>query len=168
MIQFDPLTAAFAQDPYPTYAALRAAGPTYYEEADTWMLASMADVDRVAVDRTMLRALDHLQSEEEKRAAQEKLGWHDMEHHERFVQFSLLDSEGEVHDRLRRLVARAFTPMMIARQRDAIQTFVDKLLLELEDREEIDFIGDFAAHIPGHIIGKVLGVPDESAQVEGC
>ena len=31
----------------------------------------------------------------------------------------------------------------------------------MEDREEIDFIGDFAAHIPGHIIGKVLGVPDE-------
>jgi len=25
----------------------------------------------------------------------------------------------------------------------------------------VDFVNDFAAHVPGHIIGRVLGVPDE-------
>ena len=42
-----------------------------------------------------------------------------------------------------------------------IQSFVDHLLDDLDDRNEFDFVEDFAAHIPGHVIGRVIGVPDE-------
>lgn len=161
ILHFDPLTADFAQDPYPAYAALRAHdGPFYYADIDTWMLARFADVEAVALGKSMLRSLDELQTETERRDAQRKMNWHDMPHHERFVQFSMLDSEGAVHDRLRRLVMRAFTPSIVARQRDAIQRFVDGLLDGLSNQPTVDFVGDFAAHIPGHIIGRVLGVPD--------
>jgi len=38
---------------------------------------------------------------------------------------------------------------------------VDRLIDSLADRDGIDFIEDLAAHVPGHIIGRVLGVPDE-------
>ncbi|WP_299936625.1 cytochrome P450 [uncultured Pelagimonas sp.] len=159
---FDPLSAAFADDPYAIYRTMRQMdAPYFYEDVDSWMLTKMTDVEAVASDRAMVRSLDDVMSEDERKEAQRKINWHDMPHHERFVQTNLLESEGAVHHRLRTLVFREFTRGMIARQRDAIQTFVDGKLDALSDRQEFDFIEDFAAHVPGHIIGRLLGVPDE-------
>ncbi|MFY0618512.1 cytochrome P450 [Shimia sp.] len=161
-IDLAPHSAAFAADPYATYALMRALpGAYYYEEIDTWMLTRMADVEAVALNKTMLRNNEAFVSEEAQRAQQKALNFHDMPHHERFVQVNLLESEGATHDRLRKVVFREFTPAMISRQREAIQNFVDGLLDHLCERDEIDFVDDFAAHVPGHIIGRVLGVPDE-------
>ncbi len=160
--QFDPLSESFAENPYPAYAALRALPePFYYAPEDTWLLSKVADVEAAALDKTMLRTLDEMLDEDARKAQQRKMNWHDMPYHERFVQWNMLESEGDVHDRLRSLVSREFTPGMIRKQREAIQAFVDQILDSLMDRSEIDFIQDFAAHIPGHIIGHILGVPDE-------
>lgn len=159
---FNPLSPEFARDPYAVYAELRAQHePFYYAEQDIWLLSRMADVQRVATDRKMVRSLDDVQSEEERRAEQHKRNWHDMPHHERFVQTNLLESEGETHHRLRTLVFKEFTRAMIARQRQAIQTFVASKLDGLRYQSEFDFIEEFAAHVPGHIIGRLLGVPDQ-------
>lgn len=161
-IPFDPLSDSFARDPYTAYAKLRdLSKPYYYADVDSWMLTKATDVEAVALNKTMLRSRDHLISEAERKAEQRKMNWHDMPHHERFVQTNLLESEGETHSRLRKLVFREFTAAMIARQRDTIQTFVDHLLNGLDGRDTFDFVEDFAAHVPGHIIGRVIGVPDE-------
>mmetsp|Transcript_29705 Transcript_29705/g.58946 ORF Transcript_29705/g.58946 Transcript_29705/m.58946 type:complete len:419 (-) Transcript_29705:1600-2856(-) len=161
---FDPHSAEFAADPYTTYAAMRAIDmPYYWEEADTWMLTKMADVEAVALNKNMLRNNEAFVSEIDRKEQQRAINFHDMPYHERYVQVNLLESEGETHSRLRKVVFREFTPAMISRQRESIQTFVDGLLEELSDQNEIDFVSDFAAHVPGHIIGRVLGVPDEDA-----
>lgn len=159
---FDPLSEAFAQDPYPFYAALRQAdGLTYFEDFDVWLAASFEDVSEIVLNPKMVRSMEHVASREEI-AQQKRAGnWHDMPHHSRFVQFSLLDSDGDVHDRLRKQVFKLFTPVMVNAQRNDIQTYVDTLFDNLSGLSEIDFIGDLAAHVPGHIIGRVLGVPDE-------
>ncbi len=163
-IALDPHSAAFAADPYAVYAAMRAMDtPYYWEEADTWMLTKMADVEAVALNKTMLRNNEAFITEADRKAQQRAINFHDMPFHERYVQVNLLESEGETHDRLRKVVFREFTPAMIARQREAIQAFVDGLLDDLSAQDEIDFVSDFAAHVPGHIIGRVLGVPDEDA-----
>ena len=160
----DPFSDSFAADPYKVYAEMRALRrPYYYENIDTWMLPNIADVERVALDPTMLRNNDDELTQDQRQDQQRQRNWHDMPNHERFVQFSLLDSEGDVHNRLRRVVFREFTPAVIARQRDTIQAFVDQMLDDLSDQHEIDFVEDFAAHVPGHIIGRVLGVPDEDS-----
>lgn len=161
-VSFEPLSGKFSADPYPTYAALRELDhPYYYEDVDTWMLTKMADVEAVALNKTMVRSNEELLNEDERRERQRKMNWHDMPNHERFVQFNLLESEGETHDRLRKVVFREFTPVMIAKQRGAIQSFVDKLLAQMGDRREMEFVGEFASHVPGHIIGCILGVPDD-------
>lgn len=158
---FDPLSESFARDPYAAYAQLRdLTEPFYYADVDSWMLTKAADVEAVALNKTMLRSRDHLLSEADRKAEQRKMNWHDMPHHERFVQTNLLESEGETHARLRKLVFREFTAAMIARQRGTIQAFVDHLLDALNACDAFDFVEDFAAHVPGHIIGRVIGVPD--------
>ncbi|WP_153769552.1 cytochrome P450 [Labrenzia sp. CE80] len=160
-LAFDPLSPDFARDPYPYYAALRETPRlTYFEDFDTWLAARFEDVGEIALHPAMVRSLEGLVSAEEI-AKQKRAGnWHDMPNHSRFVQFSLLDSDGAVHDRLRKQVFKLFTPKMVNTLRGEIQTYVDGLIDSLSDRKEIDFVEDLAAHVPGHIIGRVLGVPD--------
>ncbi len=161
-LSFAPLSDAFAQDPYPFYAALRdRKGLTYFEDFDIWLAAKFDDVSEIVQNGKMVRSMDHIASAEEIADMKRAQNWHDMPHHSRFVQFSLLDSDGDIHDRLRKQVFRLFTPVMVGKLRDDIQAYVDRLFDSLSDRTEIDFIEDLAAHVPGHIIGRVLGVPDE-------
>ncbi|MBN9669854.1 cytochrome P450 [Roseibium aggregatum] len=159
-LRFQPLSEAFARDPYPFYASLRERdGLTYFPDFDIWLASRFDDVSEIVMHGRMVRSMEHIATREEI-AAQKRAGnWHDMPHHSRFVQFSLLDSDGEVHDRLRRQVFKLFTPVMVNSLRASIQTFVDGLVDSLADREEIEFIEDLAAQIPGHVIGQVLGVP---------
>lgn len=161
-LDLDPLSEAFAQDPYPFYGALREQdGLTYFEDFDVWLAARFDDVSEIVLSDKMVRSMEHIATAGEI-ARQKRAGnWHDMPHHSRFVQFSLLDSDGPVHDRLRKQVFKLFTPVMVGALRESIQTTVDGMMDKLADREDIDFIEDLAAHVPGHIIGRVLGVPDE-------
>ena len=161
MLSFAPLSDAFAADPYPFYAALREQdGLQYYPDFDIWLVSRFAEVSAIAMDKKMVRSLDGLVSPEEI-AVQKRAGnWHDMPHHARFVQFSMLDSDGPVHDRLRAQVFKLFTPVMVDGLRGSIQATVDRLVDELADKREIDFTEDLAAKVPGHIIGRLLGVPD--------
>lgn len=159
---FQPLSPDFARNPYPAYAALRDRGmPQWFADFDIWLVSRFGDVTRVVQDKTLVRDAGHFMSAEERAAQQRAENFHDMPFHQRFVQTNMLESDGEMHDRLRRLVFREFTPGFVARQRGMVEGFVDRLIAGLDGREEIDFIEDFAAHIPGHVIGRVLGVPDE-------
>jgi cytochrome P450 len=162
MLSFAPLSDAFAADPYPSYAALREQqGLYYYPDFEIWLVSRFAQVSAIAMDKKMVRSLDGLVPPEEI-AAQKRAGnWHDMQHHSRFVQFSMLDSDGPVHDRLRAQVFKLFTPVMVDGLRASIQMTVDRLVDELADRREVDFTEDLAARVPGHIIGRLLGVPDQ-------
>lgn len=159
---FDPLSREFAQDPYPMYESLRnSRKPHYYAEDNMWMLSRFDDIESVIQNRSMVRSFENVGEPEEIMEIKMQMNWHDMPYHERFVQFSILDSDGQAHDRLRKLVFREFTPDIIKQQRDVLQRMVEKLLDDLSEQEEFDFIGEFAAHIPGRVTGQVLGVPDE-------
>ncbi|WP_298814856.1 cytochrome P450 [uncultured Roseibium sp.] len=161
-LSFEPLSDAFAQDPYPTYEALRESeGLTYYEDFDVWLAARFEDVMEIVMHDDMVRSMEHVASPEEISAQKRAGNWHDMPHHSRFVQFSLLDSDGEIHDRLRKQVFKLFTPVMVGKLRDEIQAYVDSLYDGLQDHSEVDFVADLAAHVPGHVIGRIIGVPDE-------
>ncbi|WP_282045736.1 cytochrome P450 [Roseibium album] len=159
---FNPLSDSFAQDPHPFYAALRAQpGLTYFENFDVWLAARFEDVSQIVMHDKMVRSMEQIASAEEIDIQKRAGNWHDMPHHARFVQFSLLDSDGEIHDRLRKQVFKLFTPVMVNKLRSEIQAYVENLVEGLSDRPVIDFVEDLAAHVPGHIIGRILGVPDE-------
>lgn len=166
-IAFDPLSAGFAENPYSVYKTLREAdGPTWFEAGNMWLLSRYADVSKVATDAAMVRSLDGLETAAEAAARRRAANWHDMPYHQRFVQVSLLDSDGAAHRRLRRLLMGKFTATATAGLEPMVQGIVDGLLDELAGRNQIEFINDFAAHIPGRVIAHILGAPQEySAQM---
>ena len=48
-MDFQPLSTAFAQNPYPAYAALRARGePVYFADFDIWLVTRFDDVAAIA------------------------------------------------------------------------------------------------------------------------
>jgi cytochrome P450 len=158
----DPLSPEFARNPYVVYDRLRALDePWHFEAQDMLMLARYEDVSAVATSPHAVRSLEGLESAAELARLQRQANWHDMPYHERVVQFSLLDSDGEVHRRLRKLVFGFFKTDAVSGLEPVVQDYVDRLLDGLRDRSQIEFIEDFAAHIPGFVIGKLLGAPEQ-------
>ncbi|MFK8052923.1 MAG: cytochrome P450 [Woeseiaceae bacterium] len=161
-MNFDPLSERFSDNPYRAYAALRKLEqPFYYADMDVWLLSRYEDIERVALDRTFVRSLDAFLPQHQVDQHRRRVNWHDMPNHAKYVQTSLLDSDGDVHFRLRKIVLGSFTARYVQRYRSMIQQYVDRFLDELLDVHEFDFVEDLAAHVPGHIIGNVLGVPAE-------
>ncbi|NKB51892.1 MAG: cytochrome P450 [Rhizobiaceae bacterium] len=158
----DPLDPQFACDPYAVYAQLRDLDePYFYEDLNMWMLSRYDDVCTIATSPHAVRSLVGIADDQEIAQWQRQANWHDMPYHERVVQFSLLDSDGDVHRRLRRQIFGEFKGDSIAYLEPVVQTHVDQLLDGLEERSQVDFMEDFAVHIPGYVIGHLLGAPAE-------
>ncbi len=158
---FDPLSAEFTADPYPIYRGLQASEtPQYFEPMGCFLLSRYADVEAVARSPVMVRSAEPFLNEAERREQQVAANFHDMPNHEQFVQFSMLETDGEVHRRLRMIVLREFSKTFVEKHRQMIQSYVDQLLERLLEMREFDFVEDLAAQVPGHIIGNILGVPD--------
>jgi len=161
---FNPMSDAFAADPYKIYTLLRERdAPFHWPELDMVMLSRYSDVSQIAVDKTMVRSLVGHRDASVIAQQKRKDNFHDMPYHERFVQKNLLDSDGPEHDRLRKLVFGAFTGTAIKRLESVIQNYVDHLLNALPREQTIDFIDGCAAHLPGLVIGHFLGVPETDA-----
>ncbi len=72
---------------------------------------------------------------------------------------SFLSLDPPDHTRLRRLVAKAFTPRVIAGLEPRIRELVAELFAGFADRETFDVVGGLAYPLPVRIICELLGVP---------
>lgn len=72
---------------------------------------------------------------------------------------SLVARDAPDHTRLRRLVARAFTPSRLAAHRDRIARIADRLLDALPADGTVDLVEGFARPLPMLVICDVMGVP---------
>jgi cytochrome P450 len=71
-----------------------------------------------------------------------------------------LHIDGDDHARIRRLVARAFTPRSIDALRPRIREITESILARLDPASEVDFVAAFADELPVRVICDLLGVPD--------
>jgi cytochrome P450 len=74
------------------------------------------------------------------------------------LQHTMLYSNGTAHRQRRAPLSRAFAFRLIAELRPAIRARAHKLIDRLEGRSQMDFVDDYAALIPAHIISEVLGL----------
>jgi cytochrome P450 len=74
---------------------------------------------------------------------------------------SILSSEGEVHARLKRLVAPAFTPRAADRFRPFMREVVESLVDPVAPTGRTELVGDVCEPYPIPIICELLGAPKE-------
>lgn len=65
------------------------------------------------------------------------------------------------HDRIKALFQRGFTPKRIAQHEASIREITRTVLGRIEDRDEVDLVGEVAQPIVGRVIGSFLGTPEE-------
>jgi cytochrome P450 len=65
------------------------------------------------------------------------------------------------HDRLKKIVGKAFTPARIAHHEDHIRSIVDHVLDRVSEKPKFDLVVDVARPIPARVIGDMLGTPPE-------
>jgi cytochrome P450 len=143
------LPRSFYDDPYPTYAALRAASPVRRLPDGSFFLTRYADLEHVYRDTATF-------SSDKRIEFKPKFGDSPLyEHHTT----SLVFNDPPLHTRVRRIIAGALTPRAIAEMEDGLIDVVDTLLDRIESQGGADLVAEFASVIPIEIIGNLLGVP---------
>jgi cytochrome P450 len=79
------------------------------------------------------------------------------------IRNGMLDREPPDHTRLRRLVAKAFTPRMVERLRGRVQATCDRLVGAIADAGGGDLVAELAYPLPAAVIGTLLGLSPEDA-----
>jgi cytochrome P450 len=149
---FDPRDPGFLDDPYPSFAALRARGEVHRHEG----LGLSVAVSHAAASAVLRhRGLGRI--------------WTDATPAEQFVSFnllhrnSLLENEPPVHTRLRRLISAAFARGHVERLRPRVAAMAAEMVDELADRiatqGQADLLAHLAAPLPVRVIAELLGVP---------
>jgi cytochrome P450 len=147
-LSYNPYAYGMHEDPYPTYARLRAEAPVYRsDEFDFWalsrhedVLASFRNVDAysnafgVSLDPSAFSPDAH-----------------------RTMSFLALDPPS--HTRMRSLVGKGFTPTKVNAMEERIREITLQHLEPALERGTFDFIEDFAGKVPMDVISELIGVP---------
>jgi cytochrome P450 len=75
------------------------------------------------------------------------------------IRNGILDMEPPDHTRVRRLVAKAFTPKMVEGLRPTIRRLTDGLVDRVDGAGEFDLIKEIAEPLPVTVIAELLGIP---------
>ncbi|HEX7303186.1 cytochrome P450 [Lentzea sp.] len=74
---------------------------------------------------------------------------------------SMLNSDNPRHARLRRLAVKAFHHQAVHRLAPRVEQITSELVDALPERVEVDIVARLAVPMPLHVIGEVLGVPED-------
>ncbi|MEV0123466.1 cytochrome P450 [Streptomyces sp. NPDC050703] len=158
-------TWEFASDPYPAYAWLRENSPvhraTLPSGVEAWLVTRYADAKQALADQRLSKNPAH---HDEPAHAKGKTGIPGERKAE--LMTHLLNIDPPDHTRLRRLVAKAFTPRRVAEFAPRVQELTDALIDAIlagngTERGEADLIHEFAFPLPIYAICDLLGVPRE-------
>jgi cytochrome P450 len=73
---------------------------------------------------------------------------------------SMINMDDPAHARLRRIVSSGFTPRMLGRLEADVQRAAARVVDEVIERGECDFVTDIAAALPLRIICDMMGIPE--------
>ena len=139
---FDPGSADFLADPYPTLSALRENSPVFYhQQLGRWFVTRHQEVRACLRDRRLGRNFRHLDRDADFAAPPLDPRWPAFWEVERH---SLLWIEPPEHSRIRKLVAAAFTPRSVARLRAPAQKLAHRLLDEAQPKGGLELLAEYA------------------------
>jgi len=152
-IAADLTSKGFRHDPYPTYDRLRETAPVCRVRIGrgkfAWLVTRYDDVLAAVKDPRFTKDRQSLPAA--------KQPW--MPAVFRPLAKNMLDSDPPDHTRLRALVQKAFTPLMIEDLRKRIEELTDQFLDRALRKKEFDLLGEYALPLPTTIIAELVGIP---------
>jgi cytochrome P450 len=146
--RYDPFDYRIHEDPYPTYAWMRAHAPVYRnDERDFWALSRYHDV------KTALRNPARFSNRNGISLETELWGPHAVK-----TSFYLAMDPPD-HGAYRSLSSIAFTPRRVVDMEPRIRELARERLAVLRDQPRFDFAADYAAGLPNDVVCEMLGVP---------
>jgi cytochrome P450 len=138
----DLFSAEMRRNPYPAYDLMRSRSPVFHLPVlDVWMIFDFDGVKRALTDHAAFSS--------------------DLRHSpgtgnpgEWFIFF-----DPPRHTKLRALIAKAFTPRVVANLEPRIRELSRELLDQVIHRGDMDLVNDFAVPLPMRVIAEMLGVP---------
>ena len=171
MLSYDPLSPPNWQDPYPVYRQLRDESPVYFApRTGTWCISRYADVASAIKDPETFSSASAFEIMMRERLR--KIGLRDALEICRFLYRSrlnpltartsmppsLITTDPPLHDKLRAIVNRGFTPSRIRDWELRARQIVAESMAKLDRGESFDIVRDLAIPLPVTIIAEMLGI----------
>lgn len=150
-MEFDPYSTEFFESPWEVYRWLRDEAPTYHNERlGFWALSRYADCVEACRDVATYTSskgitLDQLRSSAFRDVPPEAA--------------SIIMIDPPMHERMRKLVNRAFTPRRVAEWEPIVERVIGGLLDELDGAERFDVVQDLSGPFPVEVVCEIVGVP---------
>lgn len=137
----------YVNDPYPTYAWMRANAPLYWDATnELWGVSRYDDIVEIEKRNDVF-----INSDTEKGGYRPNLP----------ADAAIIGLDDPLHNRRRMLVARRFTPRAVATWEDHVREVCVVLIDGALARGSVDVVDDLAGPLPAMMIGLLLGFPDE-------
>lgn len=147
-VTYSPYDYHVHEDPYPTYARLRAEAPLYQNEAEGfWALSRHADVVAAFRDSSRFSSAQGVSLDPAASGPQA----------ERTMSFLAMDPPR--HGRMRGLVSRGFTPRRVLDLEPRVRDLARRYLDDAVEQGTFDFVDAFAGRLPMDVISELMGVP---------
>lgn len=154
---FDPFNPAFRANPYPFYDDLRTHDPVHVTPFGMVVLTRYEDVSTTLKSADFSRDIEKYSTQASSPARQRRRD------QQRQRTKSILNLDPPDHTRLRRLVAKSFTPSAIERLRERIGELVSAALETSRGTGTLELIDDLAFPVPFQVISDLLAMPTERA-----
>ena len=148
----------FIKNPYPYLKELRNSSPIHYDKLSGLnLITHFEDVKEIQKSKNFSSSEpeDYVKDSDKK-----LINPKDYDYFWKTEEFNLLNLEGNIHDELRGLVAKAFLNRQVQELRPFMETKSNELLNKI-NREKFDLLADYAQPYSIAVIGELLGVPEE-------
>jgi cytochrome P450 len=154
---FNPFSPEFRDDPYPSYRAMRDAGPVIRTPFGSLMVTRYEPVDRILWSSTFRTPRGYRDANDPAGPSRFDPAGPLSLHRRHWLLFQSADA----HARLRKLITKVFTPRAVQALGPRIERLIDALLAPALERGSIEVIGELAYPLPATVICELLGVPEE-------
>ncbi len=161
LVQDDLLAPDVVADPYTYFGRLREEDPVHWNHRwGGWLVTRYEDVvtvlrdhERFSSDRMASLVLELTPADRDRLSLL-------INYFSKWLVFT----DPPYHTRVRMLINKAFTPTSVERLRPRVRQIVDELLSAVAARRQMEFIHDFAFHLPVIVISEYMGVPPEDRE----
>ena len=160
IVDYDPRDPDVIDNPIPVLKHLQETDPVHWSDRlNGWVITGYEDARRILTDEQI--SADRLTPfyEHQSRAMQQRIS-----ELIRYLNTWVAFKDPPEHTRLRTLMNKVFTRAAVRDLRPAIERAVDRLLDDIDDRSEVDFIQSFAYPLPAAVIMNMLGLPHEDTE----